>query len=111
MKRIAELEAKLRAWEETAEYYCAADTPISADGVRGYIAELNAKLAAANQRIADQPHCDSHPAHHPAGGEAAQARCGLSRETTAPAAFTGARRGRNTNAAPVGGRRQERGTQ
>ena len=46
-KRIAELEAKLRAWEETAEYYCAADTPISADGVRGYIAELNAKLAAA----------------------------------------------------------------
>ena len=53
MKRIAELEAKLRAWEETAEYYCAADTPISADGVRGYIAELNAKLAAANQRIAE----------------------------------------------------------
>lgn len=45
--------AILRAWEETAEYYCAADTPISADGVRGYIAELNAKLAAANQRIAE----------------------------------------------------------
>ena len=52
-QRIAGLEAKLHAWEETAEHYCAADTPISADGVRGYIAELNAKLDAANQRIAE----------------------------------------------------------
>lgn len=43
-QRIAELEAKLRAWEETAEHYCAADTPISADGVRDYIAELEKQL-------------------------------------------------------------------
>lgn len=50
-QRIAELQARLRAWEETAEHYCAPNTPISADGVRGYIAELEAQLAAANQRI------------------------------------------------------------
>lgn len=49
---IAELQAKLRAWEETAEHYCKADTPISPDGVRGYIAELEAQLAAKDARIA-----------------------------------------------------------
>lgn len=38
----------LRAWEETAEFYCKDDTPISPDGVRGYIAGLEAQIAAAN---------------------------------------------------------------
>lgn len=51
-QRIAELQARSRAWEETAEYCCAPNTPISADGVRSYIAELNAQLTAANEQIA-----------------------------------------------------------
>ena len=39
------LAARLRAYEETAEHYCAADTPISADGIRGHIQAQAARIA------------------------------------------------------------------
>lgn len=48
-----EQEAKLRAYQETAEHYCAVDTPISADGIRAHIATIEAQLAAANHRVAE----------------------------------------------------------
>lgn len=48
------LRARLRDWEETAEHYCAPETDISPDGVRGYVDGLRAraeKAEADNARL------------------------------------------------------------